>query len=188
MPLYPGLLISTERNGEKSASSEIHFVLTNKLDINEHLFRVRWTRVSGLVTVKLDDSLNGHQLIRKMMDLEKEEPYFMHCLKIRPVDRVIPAEIEKVVTAIEAEKIDRQGSFRITVNKRHTPLSSMDLIEPIAELFGDYEVDLEQPDWEIWIEVVADQLGYAIIEPELVFSTDLAYVDDDENVTNWFLE
>jgi len=188
MPLYRGLLISTQRNSERSASSEIHFVLVNRLHIEEHLFKVRSTRISGLVTVWVDDSLDSHQLIRDMMALEKESAYFMHCLKIRPVDRVMAADVDTVVSSLQEAHIDREGSFRISVNKRHTPLSSRDLIVPIADLFPDNEVDLETPDWEIWIEIVADTLGYAIIEPELVFSTDLAYVEETENVPNWFLE
>lgn len=188
MPLYKGLLISTERKGEKSASSEIHFVLSNKLEIDESLFKVRLTRVSGLITVALDESLDSHQLIRRMIALEQQEAYFMHCLKIRPVDYVMDADIDQFVDHLRGQSISRTGSFRISVNKRHTPISSMDVISPVADLFPENDVDLDEPDWEIWVEILADILGYAIIEPELVFSTDLAYIQEDDNVPNWFLD
>ena len=188
MPLYPGLLISTKRNSERSASSEIHFVLTNKLEIEADLIHVADTRISGLITVKLDQSVDTHQLIRDMIALEKEDSYFMHCLKIRPIDHTLGFELDNLVKHIENQQIDRPGTFRIMVNKRHNPIASLEVIKPIANLFPNNKVDLNEPDWEIWIEIVAYTVGYAVIEPELVFSTDLAYVEEDDNVPNWFLD
>lgn len=187
VPLYRGLLISTSRNEERSASSEIHFILTNRLEMDDSLFKVHETRISGLITVSMDSSVDTHQVIRDLKELEKEEAYFMHCLKIRPVDQVVAADIETVVQSIQVLDIKREGSFRISVNKRHTPLTSMDLIKAIAVLFSN-PVDLVDPQWEILIEIVADKLGYAIIEPDLLYSTQLAFHEENDDVPNWFLD
>jgi len=187
MPLYPGLLISTAKNEERSASSEIHFILTNRLGIEESSFRIRDTRISGLITVGLDDDMDPSEIISRLIRLEDDQAYFMHCLKIRPIARVIDADVDTLVDAIREENIQRHGSFRISVNKRHSPISSMDIIKPVAALFSN-PVDLDSPSWEIWIEIVADRLGYAVIEPEMVFSTQLAYQDQDDDVPNWFLD
>ena len=187
MPLYRGLLISTSRNEERSASSEIHFVLTNRLEIDESLFTVHDTRISGLITLSMNPSIDTHEVVRELMSLEDDEAYFMHCLKIRPVDYVVQADIESVVNAIKELDIQREGSFRITVSKRHTPLASMDLIMAVAKLFSN-PVNLSNPDWEILIEIVADKLGFTVMEPDLLFSTQLAFHEDDDDVPNWFLD
>lgn len=187
MPLYPGLLVSCQKGHEASASSEIFFALTKKLEIDESAIYVRDTRISGLITVKLSEDLDYRDIIRSLMRLDEETPFFMHCLKIKPIQHVVDEGIDSVVDKIKQIDDKRDGSFRITVSKRHTPLSSMDIISPVADLYPDNTVDLENPDWEILVEIIADQIGISIIEPELIYSTQLAYEELNDEVENWFL-
>ncbi len=183
--MYRGLLVSTSRNAERSASSEIHYVLTEHCGVEENLFSVHETRISGLVTVSINPSVDTHALIRKFQELESEDAFFMHCLKIRPIDHL--ATVDTLVESIKKLSIEREGSFRVSVTKRHNPVRSMDLIKAVATLFSN-PVSLESPDWEIIIEIVADKLGYSIIEPSLLFSTQLAFAQENDESPNWFLD
>jgi tRNA acetyltransferase TAN1 len=64
-------------------------------------------------------------------------------------------EIEKCVSAM-ADGIGQEESFRVTVKKRHTKLSSKEIVERVARIV-ERHVDLEHPDRVVHIEVVGEQ-------------------------------
>lgn len=185
MPLFRGLLVSCPKNHEQSAGSEIFYSLTEKIGLTPEHVSVQETRISGLLTVKIDPSVDLNPVVEQLQELDQDEPFFLHCLKIRPVHKVVTS-IEELEEGIKSMTLP-SGSFRVQVNKRHSPIKSMDIITPVASLI-DQKVDLSNPDWEVLIEIVADKIGYAIITPDLMFSTQLAFHDPEQEVTNWFLD
>lgn len=59
----------------------------------------------------------------------------------------------------------------------------------IAKHFKENKVDLSNPDFEIVFEIVADKVGYSIIEPKYVYSTILSNsINEQKEDYNWFLE
>ena len=186
MPLFPGLLVSSKRNFEKAAASEIYYVLTKELGYSNSDVTTKNSRISGLVTVKINPTLDLNEIMKKIIALEEEKPYFMHCLKIKPIQHKITADLDKLQEHIKENLLNSfEGSFKVEVNKRHASLSSSDIITVIAEQFSN-PVSLDNPDNVFLIEIIADNLGISIIPPEFIFSTQ-AVKDQEEESDNWFL-
>ena len=66
--------------------------------------------------------------------------------------------------------IRSEESFRITIEKRHSSLESLDIINAIASRI-ERRVDLENPDWIVLVEILAAQTGLAVIRQDEIFSS-----------------
>jgi tRNA acetyltransferase TAN1 len=101
-----------------------------------------------------------------------ESPWkFRYIQKVSPLERIVPSsltEIEKCVSSM-AEGIEREERFRVTVRKRHTALSSKEIVELVARKI-DRKVDLENPAKVVLIEVVGELTGISVIKPTDVLS------------------
>ncbi len=184
--LYRGLLVSCKRNFEKATSSEMFYTLSKELEIEPDYISARSTGISGLISVKLHSDVNLTELMENLIELETEKAYFIHTLKIKPVELIIPAELEALESHVVDNIVDSfEGSFKIEVSKRHTPLVSSDVISAIAKNI-DNPVDLTNPDNLILIEVIGNKMGISVIPPHLVYSTNLVHEDSSES-ENWFL-
>ncbi len=183
--LFTGLLISTRRNTEQNASSEIHYTLTKELEISPTDIKAKNSGISGLITVMLKN-VDILDVMDRLIALEKDETYFVYCLKIRPVLHRIPMEFEKLEELIEVEKNKIIGKFKIEVNKRHVNIRTAEIIKVIASNIEN-QVDLDNPDTLILVEIIGDKLGLSIISPEYIFSTKKAAAETESSEDNWFL-
>ncbi|MCD6341880.1 MAG: hypothetical protein J7L83_03385, partial [Thaumarchaeota archaeon] len=79
--------------------------------------------------------------------------------------------LEKISEAVEklSVRIPQNASFRITIEKRHTSLSSSEIIEAAAKNVN-RRVDLKNPDWVILIEIVGALTGVSVIKPDQILS------------------
>lgn len=190
MPLSRGLLIGCKRNFEQAAASEIHFTLTEKLDIPKSDVRLIKTRISGLVAVSIKKVHDLIQIMDGLMKLEASESYFLHCLKIRPIMEItkIPENNFDSVRALLPQLIDNRdpaSSYKLEIYKRHSQLNTVDIIGEIAPHIP-FKVDLSNPDWILLVEIMTDQVGISTISPQYIFSTNLAKIKEDKS-ENWFL-
>ncbi|MHA1504268.1 MAG: THUMP domain-containing protein [Candidatus Heimdallarchaeota archaeon] len=64
----------------------------------------------------------------------------------------------------EITKIPNKAKWKISVNRRHASIKRNDIIELIASHSSapKGKVDLENPEWEIIIEVFGRWLGYGV--------------------------
>ena len=187
MPLYPGLLVSSKRNFEKAAACEIYYVLTKELGLLNSDVSTKNSRISGLTTVKINPDLNLNDIMKQLIALEEEKQYFIHCLKIKPVQYKIKADLDELHEFIKEHLLNIfEGSFKVEVNKRHASLSTSDIITVIAEKYTN-PVSLDNPDNVFLVEIIADNLGISIIPPKYIYSTKVAQELDDEETDNWFL-
>ncbi len=187
MPLFRGLLVSSKRNFERSASSEIYFALVEKLEIEKSMIKVKHTGVSGLTSIKIHTDLDLSQIVQGLIELEKDEPFFLHCLKIKPIQKTTTADIELIQKISSDLAENMEGKFRITITKRHSRLESQSLIGAIASEITN-PVDLDNPEWVLLVEILADKVGISAIKPNLIFSTKKAYELEIKNEENWFLD
>ena len=67
--------------------------------------------------------------------------------------------------------IKQDDSYRITIEKRNTDVSSTEIITDIAKIFPN-KVSLNQPDWIILIEILGDKTGISILKDSEIFSLD----------------
>ncbi len=162
------LLVTTRRGDEDNACSEIWYLLK---EIGDEAAEVDKTGVSGLIAVK--SSFNPFEVIAKLREILKERPYeFRYSLRIIPIEKVIRTDLNEISrTATElASKIDKNESFRVTVEKRFTKTSSRDIIEAAASNI-DRKVNLTNPDKILLIEVIGGLTGISIIKPDDILST-----------------
>lgn len=162
------LIVTTFRGQEAVAASELRELLTHLGDPSPE---VSMTRVTGLITAYT--SLDPFQVIKRVEEILGEEPWRVSALlRFIPIERVIEARPEKIAEAVEelASKIPEDASFRVTVEKRHTSLSSRELIEAAASKV-DRKVNLENPDWVVLVEVLGGVAGISVIRPDQILST-----------------
>lgn len=182
--LLKGILVSTRRNDEKSAGSEIHYALTNDLGLKSSIINISNSGISGLVTVGLKGK-NPVELITQIAKLEENSNYFLHCLKFKPIEHVISMDLEELASLVDKEKTKIEGSFKIEVGKRHAKYSTQELISTVATRI-DNPVNLDNPDIIVLIELLGNKLGLSIIRPDQVYSTKKANEEQAEE-NNWFL-
>ena len=87
------------------------------------------------------------------------------------MEEVVNSNIDEIAKAVEklASKIPEDQSFRITIEKRHTSLSSSEIIETAAKNVN-RRVDLKNPDWIILIEIIGAYTGISVLKPDQVLS------------------
>ena len=161
------LIISCARGLENDACSEIWFLLG---EIGDKEPIVEKTEVSGLIVAKT--SLNPFQAVRKLREMLKRSPEdFQYTLKVIPVETVVPTRLKSIeqVVAELSKKIGEDESFRVTVEKRHTELSTKKIIEAAARKIN-RKVNLEKPDRIVLIEVMGRKTGVSVIKPDDILS------------------
>jgi tRNA acetyltransferase TAN1 len=101
----------------------------------------------------------------------KDDPWSVRrVLRFIPIERECNAEIEEMVEVVKelAQKIGEKDSFKVVVEKRHSQLSSMDIIRAVAEPV-ERKVNLENPDWLVLIEIIGPKAGISVLRPKDIF-------------------
>jgi len=161
------LLITTARGNEEDACSEIWYLLG---EIGDSAAAVDKTGITGLIAAKT--AFNPFEVIEKFRDMLKQRPYeFRYTLRVIPIEKVVRTELEDIErTVMElASKINENESFRVTVEKRFTQISTKDVVETAAANI-ERRVDLENPDKIVLIEIVGKFTGVSVMKPDDLFS------------------
>ena len=162
------LLITTTRGNEAEVCSEIWYLLG---EIGDNSIYVDKTGISGLIVAKT--TFQPHEAIRKLRKLLEERPYeFRYSLRIIPIQEVVQTDLDEITekAAQLAVEIEENNSFRITVEKRHSDISRIDIIEVVAKDIH-RKVNLKNPQKIILIEVVGGLTGISVISPKDIIST-----------------
>ncbi len=160
------LLATTARGNERAMCNELYYLL--KEELSDAQAQTSKTKIRGLIVGKT--TLDPVAAIEKFRVILTERPYeFRYALRIVPIQRVVPTDLEaiKTATAELAAKIGENQSFRVTVEKRFTEIHSKDLIEAAA---GDIKrkVDLKNPDLVLLIEVLGSLTGLSLVPPSMI--------------------
>jgi len=161
------LIISCARGLETDACSEIWFLLG---EIGDRESMVEKTEISGLIVAKT--SLDPFQAVHKLREMLKKTPTeFRYILKVIPIEVVVPTKLELIERAAAelSTKIGEDETFRVTIEKRHTNLSTRDIIEAAAKHVN-RKVNLEEPDKILLIEVMGGVTGISVIKPHEILS------------------
>jgi tRNA acetyltransferase TAN1 len=161
------LIVSTSRFREEEAQDEI-LELLDMLGDSEAEAEI--TEIKGLLIV--ETRLDPFEVVNSLKEIVASEPWQVrYILRVLPIEVVVPTELDAISQAAKklAGKIGKD-SFRITVEKRHSPIESIEVIEAVA---GEIEskVDLENPGWIVLIQIVAGQSGVSVIKPDQMFSS-----------------
>jgi tRNA acetyltransferase TAN1 len=164
------LVVSTSRGNERNTCSEMWYLLG---EVGDRGSTVEPTPAIGLVVAKT--KLEAVKAVHDLRTLLKERPWeFKYTLRMVPIQSVSDAKLDAIQTSALAlaQKVGEKETFRITVEKRHTGLSSKTIIDTIAKKI-DRKVDLETPDKVLMIDVIGDLAGVALIEPDDILSVEI---------------
>lgn len=133
---------------------------------------IETTSVIGLVVAKT--KLDPIKAIRDLRLLLRDRPWeFKYTLKLVPVQVVVGAKLEEIERAALglAQGIGKQEKFRITIEKRHTDLSSKTVIDTIAKRI-ERTVDLDSPNKILMIEIIGELAGLSLITSDGILSVE----------------
>ena len=161
------LLATTSRGNEENACSELWYLLG---EVGDSAATVDKTGVAGLIAAKT--AFNPFEIIGKLRKILHERPYeFRYTLRVIPIEKVVRTDlgvIQRVATEL-ASKIGENETFRVTVEKRFTQLSTKDIVEATAANI-ERNVDLNKPDKILLVEVIGGFTGMSVIKPEDILS------------------
>ena len=157
------LLISSARGNEHEANSELWYLIA---ELGDRKAETSYTPVSGLTVAKT--SLDPLKVVQKLRRTLKERPWeFRYVLKVKPLQKVVPTEIEAIgKAASEKSTAIRDGqTFRVSIEKRRSDVSSKEVIDAIAAKIP-RKVDLRDPGRIVLVEIIGDISGISVIPPD----------------------
>ncbi|MHA1971655.1 MAG: THUMP domain-containing protein [Candidatus Hodarchaeales archaeon] len=159
-------LISSQRNIERDALSELYYVITDVLGYPTQPLK---SRVPGLSILKLKNEQDSpFDVLTKVKRYIDEKGSLVACLKVTPLEILVKTNLETIkqqTFVMASSKIQPDDSWRIKVRKRQTNFRTSEIIEQVAEKINWGTVNLNNPDWEIRIEVIRDLTGISVMRP-----------------------
>jgi len=165
------LIITCARNLESETKNEIRKILDELGDQEPEILNVGMRGILMVNTI-----IEPSKIIDWVKNKIIEEPWLIrYCLRIIPIQRITDTEIDKIKQNVIKLKdtIQKNDSYRITIEKRNTSISSNEIITEVAEIFPN-KVSLNQPDWIILIEIIGNETGISILKNDEMFSLDKA--------------
>lgn len=163
------LLVSSARGNEHEANAELWYLIA---ELGDPETETSYTPVNGLTVAKT--RLDPLKVVMKLRRVLKEKPWeFRYVLKVKPVQKVVPTEIGAIERAAsEKSTAIRDGeTFRVSVEKRRSGLSSKDVIDTIAAKIP-RKVDLQSPGRIVLVEIIGDLSGISVIPPDGVLGVE----------------
>jgi tRNA acetyltransferase TAN1 len=163
------LLASTYRHGEDYAEEEL---LAHLEEFGDPDPESEITRVSGIVIAKT--ILDPFEVTAKLKELVHDKPWeIRHLMRVIPIERVCHTDLESIgqATGSLAYKVKPGHTFRITVERRHSVLSSSDIIKKCADMIIGGKVDLKSPCWVVLVETIGGIAGVSILAHDNIFSS-----------------
>jgi tRNA acetyltransferase TAN1 len=132
---------------------------------------IRATNIDGIVIgYSMMDPIKFIFFLReKLKDVPWEIRYLLRFL---PIEKVVLTEISEIkeISVELAKKIPIDDSFKIIIEKRHTNLKKINIINEIAP-FILRKVNLTNPCWILLIEIIGKYTGITVIKSDLLFSS-----------------
>jgi len=165
------LFITCARNLESETENEIRKIFDELGDQEPEILNVGMRGILMVNTI-----IKPSKIIDWVKNKIIEEPWLIrYCLRIIPIQRITDTEIDKIKQTVIKLKdtIQKNDSYRITIEKRNTDISSTEIITEIAKIFPN-KVSLNQPDWIVLIEILGNDTGISILKDDELFSLDKA--------------
>ena len=163
------LIITCARSLESETKNEISKILDELGDQEPEILNVGMRGILMVNTI-----IEPSKIIDYVKNKMIEEPWLIrYCLRIIPIQMITETEIDKIKQNVIKLKdtIQKNDSYRITIEKRNTSISSNEIITEIAKIFPN-KVSLNQPDWIILIEILGNETGISILKDDELFSLD----------------
>ena len=163
------LIITCARNLELETKNEIRKIFDGLGEQEPEIMNVGMRGILMVNTI-----IEPSKIISWVKNKIVEEPWLIrYCLRIIPIQSIAETEIDKIKQhVIELnDRIQKNDSYRITIERRNTSISSNEIIAEIAKIFPN-KVSLNQPDWIILIEILGNKTGISVLKDDELFSLD----------------
>ena len=163
------LIITCARHLESETRQELIGILEKLGDLES---MVTITNMSGILTAKT--KLEPIDVVKKIKEMLLDEPWCIrYCLRIIPIQKITETKIKSIEDGISdlIQLISNDESYRISIKKRNSSISSQELISTIAKKIKN-KVSLEFPDKIILIEVLGNETGISIVKKEDILSVE----------------
>ena len=152
---------------ESDAISEITKIM-NKFGCTD--IKTLKTKYPGII--KTETKLDLHEILKKLKQKIENEPWeFRYCLRIIPIQSTCHTDLisikENVIDLLSIIKPDK--TYRISIEKRDSELSRIEIISIIANLLTN-KVSLQKPDYEINIQITGNETGISILPKDSILS------------------
>lgn len=164
------LIITCPRHMEGDAAEEAAGILA---DMGDDKFASKQTDMSGIITG--DTALDPVEASVRIGRMVADEPWRVRYIRrIIPVHATARTDIDGIVDAVRplVEKMGPDHTYRVSVAKRNSSISSREIIERIAAEITN-TVSLDNPDMVVQVEVLGGITGVSLIKPGDIFSLDL---------------
>jgi tRNA acetyltransferase TAN1 len=163
------LIVTCARHFEDETKEEIAGILD---ELGDPKAQVSITDMSGILTVQT--SVNSAEIIKKIHEKLEDEPWSIrYTLRIIPIFQTVNTNVESITEAAlnQIQKIKPDETYRITIEKRNSGISSSEIISQIAEKVKN-KVSLEKHDWIILVEVLGAISGVSVLKDADVLSVE----------------
>ena len=163
------LIITCARHLEPETKEEISKFLEEFGDPESN---ITITNMSGILTA--ETKLDPVEVVRKIRQIIDDEPWSVrYSLRIIPIQKLSQTGISEIEQAVEEfiDKIMEDETYRISIEKRNSNISSQELITKIAHKIKN-KVSLEHPDKIIQIEILGAKTGISILKREDILSVE----------------
>ena len=163
------LIITCARNLESETKNEIKKILDELGDQEPEILNVGMRGILMVNTI-----IEPSKIIDWVRNKVVEEPWLIrYCLRIIPIQSITETNIDKIKQNVIKLKdsIQKNDSYRITVEKRNTSISTNEIITEVAKIFPN-KVSLNKPDLIVLIEILGDKAGISILKDSELFSLD----------------
>ena len=140
-------------------------------EIGDKDSKIEISEFSGIITVFT--SLSPFDIIEKMRQKILDEPWSVrYCHRFIPIQETTGTSLDEITKAVQkhVNTMKPTDSYRITIEKRGSDLSSKNMIEEIAKIIQN-KVSLEEFDWNVIIEVLGKTAGVSILKDKDIVST-----------------
>ncbi|HEY5734949.1 MAG TPA: THUMP domain-containing protein [Nitrosopumilus sp.] len=163
------LIVTCPRHLEPETEEELMSILE---EFGDSDVKVSITNMSGILTA--ETQLDPIEIVKKIKDMLLDEPWSVrYCKRIIPIQKVIESnidEIEKSVVELSSQILEDE-TYRISIEKRNSDLSSNEIITKIADKIKN-KVSLEFPDKILLIEILGNKTGISVLKKSDILSTE----------------
>ncbi len=161
------MIITCARHLEPETEEELCNILE---EFGDSDVKVTITEMSGILTA--ETKLDPVEVVRKIKEMVRDEPWSVrYCLRIIPIQKVIETKIEEIEKTVSemSEEIIEGETYRISIEKRNSNLSSQEIIKKVATKIKN-KVSLEFPDKVVLIEILGNKTGVSILKKSDILS------------------
>ena len=163
------LLATCARHFENETKDEIITILQELGDKNP---QISMTEFSGILYI--NTSADPKEIVKKIRQKIEDEPWSIrYTLRAIPIESITKTDVREIADAAlkQAEIMKPNETYRITIEKRNSSVSSGEIISQIANKIAN-KVSLEKYNWIVLVEILGEMTGISVLKDEDVLSVE----------------